>query len=252
MKSRLVMVIIALILGLMAASGVFLYANGIRQKVDTDEETAKVLVAQEDIPLGVEMKEIMNKKLATFEDVPKKYVASGTITSSKDIDGQVLAFPVQKGEQITVDRFQYNAKAGLAFTVPDDQVAISIPVDEIRGVSGMVKAGDLVTIIATMSGTQATAGTGEMTKALLQNVKVLAVGDTIAPREGRAQEEKSLVSSSNSGETTKRTVTVSLTLADAEKLIFAEEKGKVWLSLMPASEAEPVSTPGQTFETVFE
>jgi pilus assembly protein CpaB len=252
MKSRLVMVVIALILGLMAAFGVFLYANGVKQQVEQDQKTAKVLVAEEDIPIGLGLSEIMDKRLASFQKVPKKYVASGVIASSKDIDGQVLAFSVQKGEQITTDRFQYNTKAGLAFAIPKDHVALSISVDEVKGVSGMVKAGDLVNIIATLSGSSGATIGEDMTKILLSNVKVIAVGNVIAPQEGRAEEQKTLTSSgSSSSDTGKRVVTLALTPGDAEKVVFAEEKGSVWLSLLPASESESVSTPGQTHETVF-
>ena len=252
MKSRSVMVIIALILGLLAASGVFLYANGVKQQVEHEQDTAKVLVAEEDIPIGLGLTEIMDKRLARFQNVPQKYVASGVIDSSKDIDGQVLAFPVQKGEQITADSFKYNTKAGLAFAIPKDQVALSISVDEVKGVSGMIKAGDLVDIIATLSGSTGAAGDDDMTKILLQKVKVIAVGNVIAPQEGRADEPKTLTSSGgSSSDTKKQVVTLALAPADAEKVVFAEEKGSVWLSLLPASELEPVSTPGQTQETVF-
>ena len=251
MKSRVVMVVIAVVLGLMAAYGIFLYARGIKTTVEEENETAKILVAEEDIPIGAGVKKITEQKQASFKEVPKKYVASRAVTETKDFDGQVLAVPVNKGEQITTDHFKYNTKAGLAFTVPEDQLALSIAVDEVKGVSGMIKAGDLVTIIATLPTAKGTGADADQTKILLQNVKVLAVGKTIAPPKGRAEENKSVVSRTSSAEPAKKIVTFSLTPADSEKLVFAEEKGNVWLSLLPASEVEPVSTPGQTIETVF-
>jgi len=250
MKYRFAMVIIAVILGLIAAYGVFLYTIGLNGKVKEQQKMVKVLVAEEDIGLGIGMKEMKTKGLAGFKKVPQKYIAKGAISSSQDLDGQVLAVPVREGEQITVDRFQYNTKAGLAFTVPEENVAISISVDEVKGVSGLIKAGDLVNIIATLD----TGRSDDETKTLLQKVRVLAVNSTIAPPKGRAQEPQSgaIGTGSSQSQSAKKTVTFSLSAADAEKLVLVAEKGSVWLSLLPAPDTAPtVTTPGQTKETVF-
>jgi len=250
-KSRLVMIALAIILGLVAAFGVVLYTNGMRKNVVAEHRTIKVLVAEEDIPLGAEMREITAKKLASFKEVPEKYVTSKAITSPEDINGQVLAVPVNEGEQITIDKFKYDVKAGLSFAIPKDQVAISISVDEVKGVSGMIKAGDSVNIIATLSDTRGSLDMPDMTKIILQNVRILAVGSTIAPTKGRALGQKTSRSGAVGSQQMKQTVTLSLTPADSEKLVFAEEKGHVWLSLLPTSETAPVSTSGQTSETVL-
>src|SRR3989337_1394260 len=200
------MVSLAVILGLVAAFGVVLYTNGVRKNVVEEHRTIKVLVAEEDIPLGAEMREITAKKLASFKEVPEKYVTSKAITSPEDINGQVLAVPVNEGEQITIDKFKYDVKAGLSFAIPKDQVAISISVDEVKGVSGMIKAGDSVNIIATLSDTRGSLDIPDMTKIILQNVKVLAVGSTIAPQKGRALGQKTSRSGAVGSEQMKQTV----------------------------------------------
>jgi pilus assembly protein CpaB len=251
MRSRLLMVIAAIVLGLIAAYGVTVYVGNIKSRMEEEHQLVKVLVAQEDIPLGVGVKDMIRKKLASFEEIPKKYLVSGAIKSSQNIDGRVLAIPVNRGEQLTLDKFQYDTQAGLSFTIPKDYVAISISVDEVKGVSGMIKAGDSVTVIATFSDYGNEQQKTDTTKILLQKVKVVAVGNTIAPAKGRAEEKKSLVSGTGSDQSAKQTVTLSLTPADAEKMVFAEEQGKVWLTLLPASEVAPVSTSGQTIETIF-
>ena len=116
----------------------------------------------------------------------------------------------------------------------------------------MIKAGDSVNIIATLSDTGSSQDKPDMTKIILQNVKVLAVGNIIAPAKGRAIGRKTESSGGLTGsQQMKQTLTLSLTPADSEKLVFAEEKGHVWLSLLPASETTPASTTGQTYETVL-
>lgn len=251
MKHKTIMVAIAIFLGLTAVFMIISYTSGIKAKVSNEQELVKVLVAKDDIPEGLNIKDTIKEKRVVFEDIPKKYVASNAVTSLKSIDGQVIAKPLSEQQQITTDYLQYNSKAGLSFVIPDDHLAISIPVDEVKGVSGMIKAGDLVTVIATFSNTKSPMGSNDLTKILLQNVRIIAVGDIIAPQKGRAEEEKSVSTKTNLGQAVKQTVTLSLSPADAEKLVFAEEKGSVWLSLHTAKETEKVKTSGQTIETIF-
>ena len=65
MKSRLVMVVLAAILGLIAAFGVVLYTQGLRENAEETDQVVKVLVAEEDIPLGARLREI-TAKILTF------------------------------------------------------------------------------------------------------------------------------------------------------------------------------------------
>lgn len=50
----------------------------------------------------------------------------------------------------------------------------------------------------------------------------------------------------------KKTLTTAVTLPEAEKIVFAEEKGKIWVTLLPAAKAgSSLNSAGQTMETVF-
>lgn len=251
MKSRLLMVIVALVLALMSAYGITLYVRSLKTKVEKDEKQVKVLTAGESLPIGLSYKEMTSRRMVSFKEVPQKYVVYGAITSPDRIDGQVLATRVNRGEQLTADKFKYSTQAGLSFAIPKDSVAISIPLDEVRGVAGMIKGGDYVSILATFDDVGDAKKT-TLTRLLLQKVRVLAVGSNIAPPEGRAEEKKSLVSTGGSRPTSERqTLTLSLKASDVEKLVFAEEKGKVWLTLLPTKDAAPVPTSGRSIETVF-
>lgn len=253
MKNRKLMVILAVIMGVLAAFSITLYTKGIRTKYENDEETVKVLVADEDISVGKNIDSITKTKAASFQERPKKYVTSRALTSDNEIDGQVLAVPVNKNEIITLDHFKYNTKAGLSFTIPDNYVAISIPIDEVRGVSGMIKAGDLINVVATFKRGQ-TNIEDDKTKILLQNVKVLAVDNIIAPAKGHAEENGSIVvkkTSSTNQNNNRKTLTLSLKPKDSEKLVFAEELGSIWLTLLPATGYKIIETPSQTINSIF-
>ena len=48
------------------------------------------------------------------------------------------------------------------------------------------------------------------------------------------------------------TVTLAVSPEDAEKLVFSEEMGLVWLALVPSEGVEVKETPGRTYKNIFE
>ncbi|MDP2401238.1 MAG: RcpC/CpaB family pilus assembly protein, partial [Actinomycetota bacterium] len=102
-----------------------------------------------------------------------------------------------------------------------------------------------------------------VTKLILRKAKVLAVGTstTAISTTATSEEDKdngqvgtlaggdgALASSAE----TPSTITLALSPADAEKLVFAQEQGKVWLALLGSGTTEVPATPGQQFPGVIE
>jgi pilus assembly protein CpaB len=176
MKPRFVIIVIAVILGLVAVLGVNSYLSNIKKQAVEEQKTVEVWVAVKDIPKGTTIENIQSDKLAELKNIPRRYVASQAISSTRNIEGKVLSVEINAGEQLTVGKFKHPSEAGLSFSVPKDFIAVSIPYDEIKGVAGMVKPGDLLTVFATFS----PGPDGEdITKILLQKVQVIAVGATV-------------------------------------------------------------------------
>jgi len=92
----------------------------------------------------------------------------------------------------------------------------------------------------------------ELTKTILQTVQVLAVGKSLENEDKSKRSTVSGLGARADAQQTGRTVTLALRQADAEKLIFMQDQGRIWLTLLPSKKAQPVSTGGQTIETVFE
>jgi pilus assembly protein CpaB len=193
--------------------------------------------------------------MVTLEDVPQRFVAAGAISSDRVIEGQVLNTPISRGEQLTSARFSTPSAAGLAYSIPKEYVAVAIPVDEVKGISGLVRPGDYVAIFATFA--PGPNGEENVTKLLLDEAKVLAMGGSLSAEQSTQQTDDSgknapLAASRNEEEGTARTMTLSVSPEDAEKLVFAEETGKVWVTLLPATADATPKAPGQTIRTVFE
>ncbi|MDZ4064015.1 MAG: Flp pilus assembly protein CpaB, partial [Coriobacteriia bacterium] len=135
-------------------------------------------------------------------------------------------------------------------------VALSIPVDEVRGISGLVKPGNHVALFATMP----TDGKveGEFTRMLLADVKVLAVGGAMNVEQTTATDsepQQGAFGTSRNDEAGQpidtRTLTVSVTPADAERVVLAASAGTLWVALLPAAAEELPTTSGRTAETLF-
>jgi pilus assembly protein CpaB len=283
MKLRIALVFVAIIIGAIAVFAVITYVSSIRTASETEVEKIEVLVAAQNIPKQTFVENLISAKGVVLQAIPRKYLAEGVLTSLDKYKGYVTAAPINKGQQITAINFVRPEQIGLAFNIPNDMVAISIPVNEVIGVSDLISIGDKVNVIATFlapaqnTGAQpgqtqtATGTTGTstvsqqtgysisefpITKTLLWNVKVLYVGLKI---EEVIQSEQNTATTGAAatqvkGSITKEkitTVTLAVPPEDAEKLVFSEEIGRVWLALLPTQGIPKKDTVGRTLENIF-
>lgn len=256
MKLRIILLFVAIIIGAVAVFGVLAYVSSIRTSVEREVAKVEVLVAASNIPRATLVEEIIASKSVTMQAVPRKYLADGVLTSLEDYKDFVTAAPINKGEQITSTKFIKPEDIGLAFTIPKDKIAISIPINEVIGVSNLINVGDHVNVIATFKPTQqettaVTPETGEavgttvaiqkeITKILLWNIEVLHIGTRVTTAEEQVKEAEIT------------TVTLAVTSEESEKLVFTEEMGYVWLALLPTTGYEMEETIGRTYDNIFE
>jgi len=282
MRLRIILLLIAIILGAVAVVAVIAYINNIRATVEEEVEKVEVLVAAQNIPKETPVEILITAEAIILEAIPRKYLADGVLISLQDYEGYVVASPINKGEQITSTRFIKPEDLGMAFNIPDDMLAISIPINEIIGVSNLINVGDIVNIIATFkpSETQVEAIEErpeteevlevvettpeaeeeipkiitEITKTLLWNVEVLYIGT----RTIIIEEPDETVGVFGAGQTREeqsediRTITLAVTPEQSEKLVFTEEMGSVWLALLPVDGVEKEETTGQTYDNIFD
>jgi pilus assembly protein CpaB len=145
----------------------------------------------------------INETMIEFALIPKRFLEPGAVSPTdggkdankegkgvKAFAGTVAIVPIKKGEQITHNKItEPGARTGLAPQIAPGRRAISIPVNEISGVSKLIKPGDRVDIIGVID----TGGgkEGKIAKTLLQDVVVLSVGRRVANNIARAIEADS-------------------------------------------------------------
>lgn len=282
MRLRIILLVVAIIIGIVAVVAVVSYISTIRTSVEKEVEKVEVLVAAKNIPKEVPVEVLASSEFVVLEAIPQKYLADGVLVNLDDFEGYVTAAPINEGEQITTTKFIKPEQIGLAFTIPSDMVAISIPINEITGVSYLFNVGDRVNVIATfipvstedettVEGEETATETvlettidaettgeeividKEITRTLLWNVEILHIGIRTLTYEEEFEAAEELDQAAKEEEVSGiRTVTLALTPEQAEKMVFTEEMGSVWLALLPIDGIEEEDTPGQTFENIFE
>ena len=293
MKVRILLLILAIIFGLAAVLGVMFYVNNLRASIEKEGEKVDVLVATQDIIKDTSVEEIISKKLVEVQKIPRRYVVTGYMASLDIYQDYFVSNQISKGEQITPVKFIKSSDITFSFEVPKGMVAISIPFNEVVGVSNLLTVGDRVNIIATFlveqqqqvqqqatssqtadtSGTQSNAagnGNGgaasendyssgdpsavvaDTTKTVLWNIEILYIGAKVIIDELSTTNKGLLSSGGSSKEPIEiKTVTLAVTSEQAEKLVFSEELGTVWLALLPVGGVEETDTPGRTLDNIF-
>ncbi|MBU4450328.1 MAG: Flp pilus assembly protein CpaB [Actinomycetia bacterium] len=293
MKVKILLLILAIIFGLAAVFGVMFYINNLRASIEKEGEKIDVLVATQDIIKDTSVEEIISKKLVEVKKIPRRYIVAAYMTSLDKYQDYFVSNQISKGEQITPVKFIKSSDITFSFEVPKGMVAISIPFNEVVGVSNLLTVGDRVNVIATFlveqqqqvqqqdtssqtadtSGTQSNAagnGNGgaasgndyssgnpsavvtDTTKTVLWNIEILYIGAKVIIDELSTTNKGLLSSSGSSKEPVEiKTVTLAVTPEQAEKLVFSEELGTVWLALLPVGGVEETDTPGRTLDNIF-
>ena len=211
--------------------------------------TVDVITADGDIAARTTLSADMLKIVA----VPADQALSGSYSDAADLVGLTTRYPLVNGEQVTTSKIGEAQKddESLARVVPAGKRAIAIAAREESIVAGLILPGDLVDVIAVFSATD----TGvDKAVTILQNVEVLAVGETAQePIPPPVNAGDATPGSVRLGQTPgdagpqpdAATVTVAVTPAQAQVVALAGDKATLWLSLRPRGE-EPNTELGAT------
>jgi pilus assembly protein CpaB len=251
MRSRLIILIVAIALGVTGAFVAMRYLQAEQARIAQGAQLLTVLVAQQDLPAGMTSEQLLSKGYLIQRQIPRQYVAASAVSSRAMLDGKVVAQPISKDQQVTDSMFKYAADVGLASSTPKNYVAVAIPYDAARGVGNLLRPGDSVAVFATFELGQKGVDAA-VTKLILPKAKVLAVDQTLDPGPASTQADTAANNANNGslagGSQTKRapnpTLTLALTPADAEKVVFAQEEGKVWLGLYSPTDLNTPVTAG--------
>lgn len=170
---------------------------------------------------------------------PSNAPVAGTFTRIEDCANRALITPVATNELILESKLaSVEAGAGLPATIPEGMRAISVAVNEVVGVAGFVIPGTIVDVLVTGRSSNGGQNGGNVTRTILENVRVLAAGQKIEQdREGKPQ--------------TVPVITLLVSPEDAAKLAMASTQGKIQLALRNTIDSKKVSPPAVMEAALF-
>jgi len=218
--SSLVILLVALLLGGAAA---FLARNWLERHAHpvTADDSTTIVVANGPLTFGAAV---------TASDVrairwPADARPEGAFSSVDDLlkDGRrVVLSPLVRDEPIVPSKVSApNGRASLSTVIEPGKRAVTIAVDDVRGVAGFIFPGDFVDVALTR--TNSAQGPQDYSEVILQHVKVLAIDQVAGDRQERP--------------TVAKAVTLEVTPDEALKTLLATNVGKLSLILRQAAEA---------------
>ena len=132
----------------------------------------RVVVALKDIP---QMQTIDDSMLEII-DLPTRFIQPNAVKEPELAHGQVAAVPIKKGEQLLQTKLlEPGPSTGISAEVSPGKRAITIPIDEMRGVSRLIRPGDRIDLVAALDFGRGAESKREV-RTILQDVVVLATG----------------------------------------------------------------------------
>lgn len=241
-KRPLVFLGIAVVLALVTTVMVYQWLQGQRgQEVETAEVVAeegiKVAVAITDIAWGTPLA-VQAVKMVKY---PEDALPAGYFQEADTLEGRVVLANLKRNEPILESKLApLDVQTGGVSAVMDpSKRAMAVKVNDIVGLPGFVQPGDRVDVMATFSNPYGKEGADKITKVVLENTLVLAVGTTME----RGKDEDG-----NEKPTPVKVITLEVTLEEAEKLAMAENGGKLRLALRSPLNPDVQKTRGATFK----
>ncbi|MFC1657775.1 Flp pilus assembly protein CpaB [Candidatus Omnitrophota bacterium] len=184
-----------------------------------------------------------------IKEMPVKYIQPGAITSLDAVIGQISSTPIAAGEQILKTKLLPPGRIGktLSEITPEGKRAVTVTVDSASTVSGLLKPGDFVDVLALLTPPSGVGGLGEDSQkprlvSLFQGVEVLAVGSEFYTTSSFGQEDTQ--DKSRKSGVGMRTATLALAPQESILLSFVQEQGKIKLVIRSSDDVgiEPVET----------
>ena len=201
---------LALVIGVVAALAANRFLSARIDAIEARSRTAmvEVVVARTDLPKGQEI----GPGNVALRPIPRDYAHSNALTNDSfgSAVGRKLAYNIKGGEMLLSSMLGASKPATFSGRVGIGWRAMTVAVDEINSISGLLEPGDVIDLIASLERKG-----NKLTMPLLQGVHVIATGQRLVddPVTGERKQYA--------------TVTLNVTPSQATTLIAARDGGKI-------------------------
>ncbi|MBV8580477.1 MAG: Flp pilus assembly protein CpaB [Candidatus Eremiobacteraeota bacterium] len=213
---------IPLIIGLLLAAGTgVLLLNYLASVRGSAEPSRTVLVAAAALTPGMHVTDAM----VTTSSRPTNVVDPDALTDRRLVVGKVALIGIPEGGVFTQDKVGADAAAAVPGDLPVGMRAVSIAIDRVKGVSGLVAPGDRVDVIAVPP---RVGNETPVASTILRGVLIVALGGSTGAAAAEA--------TPNPDAQSLTTVTLAVTPQQADLLAAADVSTTLRLALRPKSE----------------
>ena len=203
-------------IGLLALKMGWGYIERQKLSVAASQGNTPIVVAKFDLAPGT----LLKLSDFTTADWPRSTIPGHSYSDTENLVGRVNSTQLIAGLPVLENMLAPPGSGpGLPSLVPPGFQAMTVKVDEFGGVAGFIKPGDKVDVVATFSVKRTEAGgTETVTRTILRDIIVCAVGQAVQPDE-------------NNAPMIVRSITLQVKPYQAQKLSLASTRGTIRLSL---------------------
>jgi Flp pilus assembly protein CpaB len=149
MRSRGLVVAIAVVLAVLAAVGVIVYTSSVRDTA-TSENTTPVVTSSQNIPANTPLDPLVQANVFKLTPIPNDAVVPNAVTDISQLQAQVTSAPIYQNEQIPINRLS-GGPGSNNLGITDGNVGLGLQVAGAASVNGYVQQGSHVVLYATFN-----------------------------------------------------------------------------------------------------
>jgi len=224
---------LALVTALLATLGAYSYLQTQKRALEQNHAAMlPVVIAKIDLPAGSKLEE----SLLEARLFPAALAPEGSFKQISELVGRIVKSDIYAGEALLASRLAAEGSgSGVSAVIPPGMRAMTVAVNVVSGVSGFILPHARVDVLATVSATLDKEESSTTT--ILENIEVLAVDQTVTPKDDDPITVKS--------------VTLLVNPAQAEKLALASSEGKLQLVLRNTADQQTTVTAGVSLKELI-
>src|SRR4051794_31592877 len=148
MRSRGLVVAIAVVLAVLAAVGVIVYTSSVRENA-VSEGTHQLVTLTQDIPANTPLDPLIASSVFRLTAIPNDAVVPDAVSDVSQLQGQVTSAPIYQNEQIPLARLSATQSNNIG--ISPGNVGLGLEVQGAAAVNGYVQQGSNVVLYATFN-----------------------------------------------------------------------------------------------------
>jgi len=228
---RVLILLAAVVIAAIAGVSAYSYLTSAQDRANKNAALVQVFMVKKDIPKSLPGEQALAQGYIKQDKIQAKFRPATALNNSDVIRGKVALTKLAANTVLVDGQFVEPRVAQLTNSerIPKGRVAVTVQLDQIHGVAGLLVPGDKVDMLIeykdkTLGGGGAGGTSGISTRMLYQNVDILFIGQAAAPQPGET------AAATNPGSSL---ITFDVPPDAAEKIALAQDKGAIYLTLVP-------------------